>query len=205
LTHAGEVVQEDEVVASLMADTALLHGLGIRLVVVLGAHPQIDAALEERGSSSLFVGGYRVTCAVALEAAVEAAGRSRTAVERYLSRGPSVPVFRRHSKGESDEMHFGARARLCVGLRVGLRVVWGVCYTAAVRARARVCVCVCVCVWWTWDASVLARQPATMRRLTGGGGGVGPCCPRHNQRRARAQRGQRQLRGRQAARRARRR
>jgi amino-acid N-acetyltransferase len=108
------VVQEEEVVASLMADIGLLHGLGIRVVVVLGAHPQIDAALEERGSTSVFVGGYRVTCSVALEAAVEAAGRSRTAVERYLSRGPSVPVFRRHSKGEG-EMHFGPALNVVSG------------------------------------------------------------------------------------------
>lgn len=85
----------------LMADIGLLHGLGIRLVVVLSVHPQIRAALEERGSASVFIGGYRATCAVALmEAAVEAAGRSRTAVERYVSRGPSVHVFRRHSKCE---------------------------------------------------------------------------------------------------------
>lgn len=111
---AGEVVQEEEIVASLMADIGLLHGLGIRLVVVLGAHPQIDAALEERGGTSVFVGGYRITCAVALEAAVEAAGRSRTAVERYLSRGPSVPVFRRHSKGEG-EMHFGPALNVVSG------------------------------------------------------------------------------------------
>lgn len=108
------MVQEEEIVGSLMADIALLHGLGIRVVVVLGAHPQIDAALEERGSASVFVGGYRVTCAVALEAAVEAAGRSRTAVERYLSRGPSVPVFRRHSKGEG-EMHFGPALNVVSG------------------------------------------------------------------------------------------
>lgn len=110
----GEVLQEAEVLASLMADIALLHDLGARLVVVLGAHQQIDAALEERGSASYFVGGYRVTCAVALEAAVEAAGRSRTAVERYLSRGPSVPVFRRHSKGEG-EMHFGPALNVVSG------------------------------------------------------------------------------------------
>jgi amino-acid N-acetyltransferase len=107
-------VQEEEIVASLMADIGLLHGLGIRVVVVLGAHPQIDAALEERGGTSVFVGGYRITCAVALEAAVEAAGRSRTAVERYLSRGPSVPVFRRHSKGDG-EMHFGPALNVVSG------------------------------------------------------------------------------------------
>lgn len=61
-------------------------GFGIRLVIVLGAQPQIDTALQERGVFTQFVGGYRVTDAAALEAAVEAAGMSRTAVEQYLSR-----------------------------------------------------------------------------------------------------------------------
>lgn len=64
----------------------LLPGLGVRLVVVLGAAPQIDASLAERGEAPHFIGGYRVTTPAALEAAVEAAGRGRTAVEQYLSR-----------------------------------------------------------------------------------------------------------------------
>lgn len=102
----GEVVMQQDLLQALVSDIALLNGLGIRLVVVLGAAPQIDAALEEQGGSSIFVGGYRVTDAAALEAAIEAAGRGRTAVEQFLSRGPSVPVFRRHAKGEG-EMHFG--------------------------------------------------------------------------------------------------
>jgi len=104
----GEVVQQPPLLESIMADIALLHGLGVRLVLVIGAAPQIDAALRERGEAPLFVGGYRVTGAAALEAAVEAAGRARTAAEQYLSRGPSVPVFRRHAKADGGgEMHFG--------------------------------------------------------------------------------------------------
>eukprot|EP00878_Enallax_costatus_P017195 GHUV01018052.1.p1 GENE.GHUV01018052.1~~GHUV01018052.1.p1 ORF type:complete len:308 (+),score=52.39 GHUV01018052.1:133-1056(+) len=102
----GDVVMQQDLLQALVSDIALLHGLGIRLVIVLGAAPIIDAALEQQGGSSVFVGGYRITDANALEAAVEAAGRSRTAVEQFLSRGPSVPVFRRHAKGEG-EMHFG--------------------------------------------------------------------------------------------------
>jgi acetylglutamate kinase len=34
-------------------------GLGVRPVVVLGAQPQIDAALEEKGVPSQFIGSYR--------------------------------------------------------------------------------------------------------------------------------------------------
>lgn len=110
----GEVVMQQDLLQALVSDIALLHGLGIRLVVVLGAAPQIDAALEEQGTSSVFVGGYRITDIAALEAAVEAAGRGRTAVEQFLSRGPSVPVFRRHAKGDG-EMHFGPALNVVSG------------------------------------------------------------------------------------------
>lgn len=100
-------------------------GLGVRLVVVLGAAPQIDTAIAERGLELEFHGSYRITRADVLEAAVEAAGRTRTAVERYLSRAPSVPVFRRHAK-DDGEMHFGPALQV-VGLYVGVvAVCWGV-------------------------------------------------------------------------------
>lgn len=78
----------------------------MRLVLVLGAAPQIDTAIQDMGMQSEFHGSYRITRPQVLEAAVEAAGRTRTAVERYLSRAASVPVFRRHAK-DDGEMHFG--------------------------------------------------------------------------------------------------
>jgi len=90
-------------------------GLGVRLVIVLGAAPQIDTAVEERGLEPEFHGSYRITRAAVLEAAVEAAGRTRTAVEQYLSRAPSVPVFRRHAK-DDGEMHFGPALNVVRGL-----------------------------------------------------------------------------------------
>ncbi|KAI8462509.1 MAG: N-acetylglutamate synthase [Monoraphidium minutum] len=110
----GEVVLLPGVLQSIMADIALLHGLGVRVVIVLGAAPQIDAAVAERGLEAEFHGSYRITGAAVLEAAVEAAGRSRTAVERYLSRAPSVPVFRRHAK-DDGEMHFGPALQVVSG------------------------------------------------------------------------------------------
>ena len=56
-------------------------GLGVRLVIVLGAQQQIDAQLRQQGREPRFVGGYRVTDPAALLAAVEASGCSRMEVE----------------------------------------------------------------------------------------------------------------------------
>jgi amino-acid N-acetyltransferase len=58
----------------------------VRLVLVLGAQPQIDRALYERGLEPIYVGGYRVTNEDSLECAIESAGKSRTAIERYMSK-----------------------------------------------------------------------------------------------------------------------
>ena len=55
-------------------------GLGVRLVIVLGAQQQIDAQLRQQGKEPRFVGGYRVTDPAALLAAVEASGCSRMEV-----------------------------------------------------------------------------------------------------------------------------
>jgi hypothetical protein len=114
----------------------------VRLVLVLGAAPQIDSAVEERGLPPEFHGSYRITRPEVLEAAVEAAGRTRTAVERYLSRAPSVPVFRRHAK-DDGEMHFGpalnvvrgaAAARAAAPARAALR---SCCFAATAPAPLR--------------------------------------------------------------------
>eukprot|EP00775_Hariotina_reticulata_P009747 gene9747-9905_t len=57
----GDVVMNQELLQAAIADIAILNGLGIRLVLVLGAQQQINDALELQGSAALFVGGYRAT------------------------------------------------------------------------------------------------------------------------------------------------
>lgn len=88
------------------ADILLLHGLGTRLVLVCGATAQIDAYLFARGHERRMVGAYRVTDAVALQGAIEAAGATCTEVAAALSRAPSLPMVRRHSRGDGQQMHF---------------------------------------------------------------------------------------------------
>ena len=64
----------------------MIPGLGIRLVLVIGAQPLIDSLLRQRNLQPAWVGGYRVTNRGALQAAVEAAGQVRINCEQYLSK-----------------------------------------------------------------------------------------------------------------------
>jgi amino-acid N-acetyltransferase len=72
---------------ALIHDLALLDALGIRLVVVHGARPQIEARLTARGAAMRYVDGVRVTDAVALECVREAVGSVRVEIEALLSQG----------------------------------------------------------------------------------------------------------------------
>ena len=95
----GDVVDRKDVLHTLLEDVALLHGLGVRLVVVVGARMQINEAMRAYGVEPQYAGGYRVTDDVAMQAAVAAAGAARMEVEARLSKGPAVTMIRRHSRG----------------------------------------------------------------------------------------------------------
>jgi len=71
----------------LVHDLALLHGLGIRLVLVHGARPQIEERLTLRGAELRYVKGLRVTDDPALACVKEAAGAVRVEIEALLSLG----------------------------------------------------------------------------------------------------------------------
>ena len=82
----GEAVA-DASFANLIHDLALLHGLGIRLVLVHGARPQIEARLKARGVEMQYINGLRVTDEAALTCVKEAAGAVRVEIEALLSMG----------------------------------------------------------------------------------------------------------------------
>ena len=82
-------------------------GLGLKLVIVLGHQVQIDERLAQMGHPSRFVGGYRVTDAMALRAAVESSGLTRMQVTSlatccwlvWASEWISQPLLEEHLEG----------------------------------------------------------------------------------------------------------
>jgi amino-acid N-acetyltransferase len=86
LMFGGEIVA-DARFADLVHDLALLQSLGIKLVLVHGARPQIDVALQQRGIKTAFARDLRVTDDAALPVVQEAVGRLRIEIEARLSMG----------------------------------------------------------------------------------------------------------------------
>jgi amino-acid N-acetyltransferase len=69
----------------LLADIALLSGLGVRLVLVHGARPQIEEQLAVRGIAPVYAGDLRVTDAASMRAVMAAVGVLRMDIEAQLS------------------------------------------------------------------------------------------------------------------------
>ena len=86
IAFGGEAVA-DARFPELVHDIALLHGLGIRLVLVHGARPQIEQRLRDQGAELRYVNGLRVTDDRALACVKEAAGMVRVEIEALLSLG----------------------------------------------------------------------------------------------------------------------
>ena len=61
IKYGGNAMIDVELQRSFAADVALLHFVGLRPVIVHGGGPQISELAEQRGISSRFVGGVRVT------------------------------------------------------------------------------------------------------------------------------------------------
>ncbi|WP_126715458.1 amino-acid N-acetyltransferase [Escherichia coli] len=80
----GEAI-EHENFSSIVNDIGLLHSLGIRLVAVYGARPQIDANLAAHHHEPLYHKNIRVTDAKTLELVKQAAGTLQLDITARLS------------------------------------------------------------------------------------------------------------------------
>ncbi len=102
LMFGGEAVAHPNF-DNIVHDIALLNSLGVKLVLVHGARPQIEQRARERGIASQFHRGLRVTDPATLGCVTDAAGSLRAHIEALLSMGVA-----------NSPMH-GAAIRVCSG------------------------------------------------------------------------------------------
>jgi amino-acid N-acetyltransferase len=92
IAFGGEVVADGSIVG-LTHDLNLLAALGVKLVLVHGARPQIEERLRARDADIRYVRDMRVTDEAAMQDVKEASGRLRMEIEALLSVGlPSTPM-----------------------------------------------------------------------------------------------------------------
>lgn len=107
-------------------DFALLNSLGVKLLLVHGAKPQVEACLKVRGVEARFADGVRITDDKVLPIIKEAVGRVRMEIEALLS------------MGIANSPMAGARIRVASGNFVtarpmGVRNGIDYCHTGEVR------------------------------------------------------------------------
>ncbi|GAA0858783.1 amino-acid N-acetyltransferase [Aliiglaciecola litoralis] len=102
LMFGGEAI-ENENFANIINDIALLNSLGVKLVLVHGARPQIDQRIELRGVEKRFANNIRLTDKQTLESVKDAAGSVRSQIEALLTMGLA-----------NSPMH-GSQIRVCSG------------------------------------------------------------------------------------------
>lgn len=125
ISFPGEAALEGCLTA-LAQDVALLNSLGVRLILVYGCRPQIEAQLEAAGLNAPLHHGQRITDAASMPAVQAAVGAQRVELEAALSMGlPNSPMQ-------------GARLRVCGGNYVTAQprgIVDGMDYQLTGRVR----------------------------------------------------------------------
>ncbi|KAA1190607.1 amino-acid N-acetyltransferase [Pseudohalioglobus sediminis] len=125
LMLGGEVAQHENF-PNIIHDIALLKSLGVKLVLIHGARPQIAQRLETAGLETGFHQDVRITDTAALEHVKDAAGSLRAQIEALLSMGlPNSPMQ-------------GSQMRVCSGNFVTARpigVVGGVDFLHTGKVR----------------------------------------------------------------------
>jgi amino-acid N-acetyltransferase len=92
IAFEGELIEAGRL-TGLVHDLSLLHVMGIRLVLVHGSRPQVQAQLQLKGLQTSFASGMRITDAQALVCVKQAAGGIRLDIEAAFSQGlPNTPM-----------------------------------------------------------------------------------------------------------------
>ncbi|AWB66487.1 amino-acid N-acetyltransferase [Saccharobesus litoralis] len=86
MMFGGEAVQHPNF-SNIIHDIALLRSLGVKLVLIHGARPQIDARLEQRGLEQKIEHNIRITDTESLSAVIDATGSLRIHIESLLTMG----------------------------------------------------------------------------------------------------------------------
>src|SRR5260221_2114020 len=113
VAFGGELFTERQRFLSFVHDLNLLDALGIRLVLVHGARPQIEAELKAKGLRSRYAQGLRITDDAALMAVKHAAGGLRVELEAQPSQGlPGSPMAGAQIRGASGNFITARTIRL---------------------------------------------------------------------------------------------
>ncbi|CAH1421219.1 unnamed protein product [Lactuca virosa] len=87
----AEVIESNSL-GPILEDISLLHGLGIKFVLVPGTHVLIDKLLAEKGCKPNYVGRCRITDPNSLKASIDSAGRISQIIQSKLSPTPSLNI-----------------------------------------------------------------------------------------------------------------
>jgi amino-acid N-acetyltransferase len=82
----GEAIAHPNI-NTIVHDIALVKSLGVRIVLVLGARPQIEEALEQNGCTTVFMNNIRITDDVSLPVIKQTVGLIERDIEAKLSMG----------------------------------------------------------------------------------------------------------------------
>ncbi|MDP9901831.1 amino-acid N-acetyltransferase [Variovorax ginsengisoli] len=89
---AGEAIAAGKL-QNIAQDLALIQSMGVKIVLVHGFRPQVNEQLRAKGHEAKYSHGMRITDAVALDCAQEAAGQLRYEIEAAFSQGlPNTPM-----------------------------------------------------------------------------------------------------------------
>lgn len=106
----GEVMVDKERLRGILDDILLLHGLGCKLVLVAGSRELVDAELSQEltedpnSNEGRMVGGYRVSGTATMNVVLGENGAAVNQISAMLSKGPPIPMMRRHEKRETGNV-----------------------------------------------------------------------------------------------------